>query len=288
MVKPRHYYIAFFEKRKGKIEFFLQFLLHFEWPIAFFTHFWYNNSDHGEGGGSISAVFSKLNTPTLKETCTQAIVTKIISGELKPGDRLPPERELAGMLGVSRSSVNQSVLELESMGFVSIQPRRGTVVCDYRKHPTPQSLAVLMRYDSIDLDRSIFSDMMDFRLLLETECARLACANVYESTLAELSACVDALEQGGDPSDALYQFHYLLTQASGNGVYSMFFRAFETVIRVLIRQHYNVEAGDARESVRLHRALLDAVRAKDEANAVRLVREILLQGVAVLEKRYSE
>ncbi len=241
-----------------------------------------------EGGGVISTVFAKLNAPTLKESCTQAIATKIISGELKPGDRLPPERELAAMLGVSRSSVNQSVLELESMGFVSIQPRRGTVVCDYRKHPTPQSLAVLMRYDSVELDRSIFSDLMDFRLLLETECARLACANVYETTFAEMTSCVDALERGDDPSEALYQFHYHLTQASGNGVYGMFFRAFEPVTRTLLRQHFSVKAEDVRESVRLHRALLEAIRGKDETLAVRLVREILLQGVAVLEKRYSE
>ena len=47
------------------------------------------------GGGIISTIFTRLNTPTLKQNCTQAIMSKIISGELKPGDRLPPERELA-------------------------------------------------------------------------------------------------------------------------------------------------------------------------------------------------
>lgn len=114
------------------------------------------------GGGIISTIFTRLNTPTLKQNCTQAIMSKIISGELKPGDRLPPERELAEMMGISRSSVNQSVLELESMGFLNIQPRRGTVVRDYRKYPTPQSLAAIMSYDSVELDHSIFSDMMDF------------------------------------------------------------------------------------------------------------------------------
>ena len=127
------------------------------------------------GGGIISTIFTRLNTPTLKQNCTQAIMSKIISGELKPGDRLPPERELAEMMGISRSSVNQSVLELESMGFLNIQPRRGTVVRDYRKYPTPQSLAAIMSYDSVELDHSIFSDMMDFRRLVEMECARLAC-----------------------------------------------------------------------------------------------------------------
>lgn len=191
------------------------------------------------------------------------------------------------MLGISRSSVNQSVLELESRGFLTIQPRRGTVVCDYRKHPTPQSLAALMSYDSVELDRSIFSDMMDFRLLIETECARLACANFYESTLAEMEADVDALEHGGEPGERLYSFHYHLTQASGNGVYSMLFRAFEPVIRALIRQHYSMKAEDVRQSVCAHRKLLAAIRARDEEAAMQLTRGILSQGVSVLETRYE-
>ena len=239
------------------------------------------------GGGIISTIFTRLNTPTLKQNCTQAIMSKIISGELKPGDRLPPERELAEMMGISRSSVNQSVLELESMGFLNIQPRRGTVVRDYRKYPTPQSLAAIMSYDSVELDHSIFSDMMDFRRLVEMECARLACENIYDSTYAEMEGYIDALEQGGDPGEQVYQFHYRLTQASGNGIYSMFFRAFEPVIRALIKQHYSVKAGDVQESARLHRRLLAAIKAKDEQQAVSLTREILSQGVAVLEERYG-
>ena len=239
------------------------------------------------GGGIISTIFTRLNTPTLKQNCTQAIMSKIISGELKPGDRLPPERELAEMMGISRSSVNQSVLELESMGFLNIQPRRGTVVRDYRKYPTPQSLAAIMSYDSVELDHSMFSDMMDFRRLVEMECARLACDNIYDNTYAEMEGCIDALEQGGDPEEQVYQFHYRLTQASGNGIYSMFFRAFEPVIRALIKQHYSVKAGDVQESARLHRRLLVAIKAKDEQQAVSLTREILSQGVAVLEERYG-
>lgn len=239
------------------------------------------------GGGIISTIFTRLNTPTLKQNCTQAIMSKIISGELKPGDRLPPERELAEMMGISRSSVNQSVLELESMGFLNIQPRRGTVVRDYRKYPTPQSLAAIMSYDSVKLDHSIFSDMMDFRRLVEMECARLACENIYDSTYAEMEGCIDALEQDGDPEEQVYQFHYRLTQASGNGIYSMFFRAFEPVIRALIKQHYSVKAGDVQESARLHRRLLAAIKATDEQQAVSLTREILSQGVAVLEERYG-
>lgn len=233
-------------------------------------------------------MFSKINTPSLKEACVQTLLTKIISGELQPGDRLPPERELAEALGVSRSSVNQSILELESMGFLKIRSRKGTMVCDYRKRPTPQSLAALMNYGSVEMDQSIFYDLMATRLLVEKECARLACKNAYESTLDEMQTLIDALEQAPeDPTDILYEFHYHLTQASGNSVYSMIFRGFEPMLRTLTRQHFSVKGADLTESVRLHRALLNAIRQGDEALAQERLCEILSQGVSALEQRYE-
>ena len=63
--------------------------------------------------------FGKISTPSLKEVCVQAILTKILSGELKPGDKLPAERDMAEAMGVSRSSVNHGIVELEAMGFLT-------------------------------------------------------------------------------------------------------------------------------------------------------------------------
>lgn len=54
----------------------------------------------------------------LKGDFVQMMQAKILSGELKPGDRLPPERELALQVGISRGSVNQGILDLERMGFL--------------------------------------------------------------------------------------------------------------------------------------------------------------------------
>ena len=83
-------------------------------------------------------------TDSVAETIYQRILAKILSGELRPGDWLPPERELAELMGVSRSSLHNALVRLESSGFVSVEARRGTVVADYRKHPTPQSLSAVM------------------------------------------------------------------------------------------------------------------------------------------------
>jgi len=234
------------------------------------------------------AAFGKISAPSLKEICVQEILTKILAGELKPGDRLPPERELAEAMGISRSSVNHGILELETMGFLSITPRRGTVVNDYRTHPTPQSLAAVMRYSSAEMERSLFSDLMATRLLIEVESAKLACTNIYDTTVEKMRKLVEELAQEPeDPTEILYRFHYLLTAASGNSVYSMIYRGFETVLCTLIRQHYSMRSEDIKESAQLHGELLDAIIRKDEKASQELARKILTRGITVLQERYE-
>ena len=234
------------------------------------------------------AAFAKLTGPSLKEICVQSILNKILSGELKPGDRLPAERELANSMGISRSSVNHGIIELENMGFLTITPRRGTIVNDYRSHPTPQSLAAVMRYGSAEMDQRLFSDLMATRLLIECESARLACSNIYDTTVEKMQKLVDTLSQEpADPTEALYRFHYLLTAASGNSVYSMIYRGFETVLCTLIRQHYSMRGEDIKESARLHQELLDAIVRKDGDTAAALARLIIIRGATVLQERYD-
>jgi len=234
------------------------------------------------------AEFGKISAPSLKEICVRTILTKILSGELKPGERLPAERELAEAMGISRSSVNHGIMELENMGFLTITPRRGTVVSDYRTHPTPQSLAAVMRYSSVELEQSLFSDLMATRLLIEGESARLACTNIYDTTLQKMQKLVDALAQEPeDPTELLYRFHYLLTAASGNSIYSMIYRGFEAVLCTLIRQHYSMRGEDIKESARLHQQLLDAITQKNEQAAKELACRIITQGITVLQGRYE-
>ena len=233
--------------------------------------------------------FEKLSPISLCESIMQTLRAKILAGELKAGEWLPAERDMAEQMGISRSSLHQAILELEYQGFVSIVPRRGTVVRDYRKYPTPQSLEALMSNDSLELDRSIFDDMMDFRLWLESECARCACRNIYDSTFNEMQDIVEELtEPGVDVPDLVYSFHYKLTQASGNSLYSMVFRGFEPVLRATIEHHYSVKADDIRESAAMRQKLLNYIKEKNEAAAAECVTAIIRQGITVLEERYEK
>ena len=233
--------------------------------------------------------FDKLKATSLVENITDVLRGEILSGELKCGEWLPAERDIAEQMGVSRSSLHQAVLQLESEGFLKIEPRRGTVVADYRKYPTPQSLSALFNYGSVELDEPLFKDMMDFRLWVETECARRACTNIYASTMREMRDIANRLEsENVELPKLIYRYHYLLTQASGNSIFSMLFRAFEPVLLTLIARHYSLQAVDIHEAANMHKELLDRIEAKDEQKAADCVRRLLLQGVTVLERKYRE
>ena len=72
--------------------------------------------------------FQKISTPSLKDLFVRELENKILSGELKIGDKLPSERELAASMHVSRAVVNTGIAELEQKGFLIIKPRVGTFV----------------------------------------------------------------------------------------------------------------------------------------------------------------
>lgn len=233
-------------------------------------------------------LYDKPNGESLGDSVLHRLQKKIISGELRSGDWLPPEREMAGQMGISRGSLHQAILALEYQGFVSIIPRKGTVVCDYRKHPTPQSLAVIMSYSSTELDKSIFADMMDYRIWMERECARLACTNIYESTLFEMSTIASSLcGVESDVVDLIFRFHYLLTQASGNSIFSMIFRGFEPAVRGLTQQSFEIMGTDLKETAQLMKELVKCIENKDEKAAENTVVRLLSHGIDQLKSRYQ-
>ena len=89
--------------------------------------------------------FKKLSTPSLKELFVSELENKILSGELKVGEKLPSERELADSMQVSRAVVNSGIAEMEQKGFLIVRPRVGTFVEDYRKNGTLETFNSIMK-----------------------------------------------------------------------------------------------------------------------------------------------
>ncbi len=233
----------------------------------------------------------KFQPESIRAQVTREIENRIFSGELAIGERLPPERELALELGVSRSLVNLAILDLESMGFLRIVPRQGTFVADYKNESTPQMLLSLMtRGAGEDTGAELFSSMLETRRMLEGECARLAAEHASEEDLARLSSILGEMRTAADPdrfSDANFRFHRVLMAASGNIVYAMIFQSFGEVVRFYVSRYFTTPAR-MRLSVSQHEQLLDALVARDGARAKAAVDVIMEEGISKLTELFGK
>lgn len=224
----------------------------------------------------------------LKKSFIHTMQQKIFSGEYQIGQQLPPERELAAELGVSRSLVNTGILELASQGFVRIIPRQGSVVADYKRNGNLQVLSALMSAEDFRFDHQLFSNLVDLRILIECESARLSSARTTGDEIDTLMTLVKCIKNSSPPENAaepMLRFHYLVTQYSGNAVYAMTFKSFESTILQLMRQHL-ILAPDLPKSVKLHESLVRALEMRDAEASAQCARLCILHGTSVLKKAF--
>lgn len=144
----------------------------------------------------------------------QALIT---SGQLAPGDKLPPERKLAEKLGVGRSQVRDAIRKLEFYGILKTMPQSGTVVAG-------MGITALegLITDVLKLQKTDFASLVETRLILETHSARLAAERRTEDDLIAIKKALEAYEEkvlNGEPAieeDLL--FHLKIAEASKNSV----------------------------------------------------------------------
>jgi GntR family transcriptional repressor for pyruvate dehydrogenase complex len=232
--------------------------------------------------------FSKIEIKSLRAQASHEIERRIFSGELKPGDRLPPERELASAMGISRAVLNFSIKDLEARGFVRIVPRHGAYITDYMRKSTPQMLMSLIEHSTENVDHSLFGDMLDTRRLLERECTRLAIGRLTADDLAALRACLEEMMDAGAADTfaaSNYRFHHVLTTASGNIVYAMILNSFEEAIRWYLTSYFTTEES-RRTSAAQHARLLDALTQGDPEAADEAILDIFSEGIMHLREKF--
>ncbi len=226
-----------------------------------------------------------------KNSFIRGFESLILSGRYHPGDRIPAERELSKSYHISRPIIHEGLLDLARKGFVTISPRRGTFVNDFRKLGSPELLASLFTFSEGRLDRKIYDSLLDFRLLFEAEAVRKAVVKHSETDLSYLKALVaeeaellDSMSEEFSPlhptgaADLDFRFHAALMTASGNDVYPMLFNSFRKISMAILERHFK-EPGAAAPIFSLHRSLVDCIERRDEEGALKIIREVLMSGV---------
>jgi DNA-binding FadR family transcriptional regulator len=213
--------------------------------------------------------------PAVRHRAYQAVVRQIeeavLRGDLRPGDRLPSERELCAQMGVSRPTVREAMRALESAEMVELRPNDpngGAVVRLPDGAGFSRSLLSLARFSQVSL-----SDLIGFRLLVETTACHLAARADDPALVDSIVAAHEAVERVVDGTDAEFvaadiDFHVAIARASGNKLLELCTIAVKSAMAELIGEAITKTKGAARRDfVRRHGMIVEAIRAGDAARA---------------------
>lgn len=159
-------------------------------------------------------VFQKIKPKKVSDEIYEQIKGLIISGKLKPGEKLPPERELAASIGVSRPSLREALQKLEAKGFLEQIQGDGT----YVKSATSDSFDGFLE-EFAKKDNAIF-DLMEVRRILETWAAYTAAERATDKEIAQMQEYLNEMKDAKDYGQIGYipdaNFHSTISYATHN------------------------------------------------------------------------
>jgi len=185
----------------------------------------------------------------------------IADGRLKPGDKLPPERELASALGVSRTSVRDAIRSLQVAGLLEPRQGEGTVIRELSTETlmAPIASALLAR-------RDLLADLLDVRKMIEPAMAREAARRATPDELRQMEAILARqaarIEAGGLAIEEDSAFHDMIARASRNQVVLKVVDVLMDLLREGRERSLQVR-GRPQRSLRGHRQILEAIRRRD-------------------------
>lgn len=203
---------------------------------------------------------------------------------LKPGDRLPPERELAARLGVGRTSVREGLRALELVGFVDVIPSKGV----YLKEDAGGRLERRLRA-WLTADRGGTRDLIELREALEGQAAALAAARATPVDLATIERQLNAMRAALDDADlepfviAEAAFHDAIARASRNGLLRRSLGAIAEEVAAQTLAVAQISADARQRAVAEHAAIVGALRDRDQASASAAMRDHIRNVLTELE-----
>ncbi len=236
-----------------------------------------------------------LQVESLKDACISRLEELILSGELKAGERLPAERDLAVKLGVSRPVLHEALVDLAGKGLVTILPRRGVEVNDFRQSGSMAILSSLLSYHHGEFDPAFTVSLFEMRHLIETENARLAALKATPAQLRRLDEIL-ASESAADRDDftALvkldFDFHLQIAIASQNHIYPLILNSFNAVYTHFTGLFFEKcrYSPILDEVFAFHKELVAAIRLHQPDEAAQFMSDLLAHGSKFLLDQMKE
>jgi GntR family transcriptional regulator, transcriptional repressor for pyruvate dehydrogenase complex len=215
---------------------------------------------------SDSQTVTPSERPKTYKLVADQLLETIAAGRLRPGDPVPPERELVENYSVGRSSVREALRMLESQGLIEARGN-GAFTVSHARNTLNQSLELLLSVAEADLH-----ELFEIRRILEGECAALAAERRREADLVRMRAAIAEMESGiGSEDDYIaadLEFHLTIAEATGNRVAAHLMHALRDQLQRALGTVYQIPYS-AERSLAQHREIIEAIGARrpDEARA---------------------
>lgn len=226
-----------------------------------------------------------MERTSLIDSIVAEIKDKIISGELKEGDTLGSQDDLAKTMGVSRASLREALNRLSLMGLIETRQGRGTFVKTIKPVDFMKSLSSLLI-----MDQASASELLYARLYVESAVAELAAKNSTEEDLQKLKSLLKSMENDlreGDLESYItrdVQYHMLIAESSKNRVLVKILETIRDILRQFIKKFFLAMPSSVSDSMAYHKRVYEAIRDHDPTAA----RERMEEHIKSLIDRINE
>jgi len=233
--------------------------------------------------------FAPITSGRISEEIVEQIKEAIRGGRIRPGDRLPPERDLAERFGVSRVSLRDALRILEAAGLIEI--RVGARGGAYVTVP-PSTLVGEGIANMLMLSVASPSDVTEARLVFETAIVPLVCDRATAEDLHGLEAICEeqdrALAAGDYPMELSARFHVALARATHNPAIELLIESFRGPLLSSLERAKEVAPSMGTLGAREHRELVDAIRDRNPEAAVGIMGRHLRRTAEHLAERPAD
>lgn len=210
--------------------------------------------------GNMQRTPPKLERKKLSDQIIEELVDRIASGNLKAGDKLPPEPQLMEQFGVGRSSIREAVGALEILGLLSVRPGQGTRITEASEIPRSAGLSLItLRHEKI-------RELVEARTELEEAIVRFAAERATNEDIAEIKKQHKALIRAKKNNSKLIEvdlgFHMAIAAACHNDIFIRFFSELHQPMRRWMEQKAKYDWGFSHVEEE-HRAIIEAIEAHD-------------------------
>lgn len=210
----------------------------------------------------------------LSDAVTERLRDMIIGG-MKPGDRLPTEKELAQNLGVGRSTVREGLMALSALGII-VRGNEGTFVCKLPTESFVEPLSLM-----VQLENAVLTDILELREILELESVAIAIERATREDIFILEKVAWEMDKPGLHKEEFIEvdmrFHHLLVSSTGNAALIELLNAMRIV---LFRLQKNIcfNSNIQKQASLHHKRIIKSILAKDTQAARQVMKEHLLLG----------